>query len=512
MEQTKIYPENKELCLTPESKIEEWAKIIHETVKSGNIVKLYADIESTGFDYSNRGRGKYDPVVDKKMLLKDSATFNIPIETLEKEALELEGKIDRMIEFAFVACYETPNKEVYLLKDSKGEPIYFHEMINPNAENNIPESKRIKKMPLVPYEIHKTSFDFLEGKEEHPFLKVKLPHAAPSTKTFFEKLMVFLDDYENDELFDNIYMFFHNGDGFDVPFIDAELNRVYDGEITLRDIVQVYDTLDIAKSIIPSPIQKYISHCQSEPFYGGDLKIKEDSASYILPTSKSLDNIVRFAKFLIKFDPQKPFDLQERWQKNYYERFKEFSLKENLVWPGLEEYETNPSRVIDISNGLPSQKSNNIQDLKESYKKYTKAVADFNKLLSDMESKGDILRNFYNIKETIEENDYLKEALYRLNNTNRDAHGARVDSQLFMDAFIVIEGAFYPYPKLDLNNKNNLDDVPLKLPEEAFEIIKKKSEPSPLGVEHTVSTIKKMEQKYSNDKKLKNINNKLKLN
>lgn len=511
MEKTKIYEENKELCLTPENKIKEWAKIIHEKAKAGFVVKLYADIESTGFDYSNRGRGKYDPNVDKKLLTKDAASFNIPLNDLELEAKNLEGKVDRMIEFAFVACYETPNKEVYLLEDKEGNPIYFHEMINPNKENVLSEEKTIKKMPLVPYEIHKTSFDFLEGKEEHPFLKIKLPHSAPSTKVFFENLMTFLNDYEEDYIFDNIYMFFHNGDGFDVPFIDAELARIYDGEIMLRDLVQVYDTLDIAKSIIPSPIQKFISHCQVEPFYGGNQNIKNDSTTYILPTSKSLDNIVRFAKYLIDFDPKKPFILQEKWQKNYYEKFKKLSMDLNVEWNGIKDFESNPSRKIDLISGLSALKINNkdLDSLVDSYKKFNKAVIDFNKLVLDMESKGDILRNFYNLKETIAENKYLQDALKRLNSLNRDSHGARIDSQLFMDAFIVIEGAFYPYPKLDLTNINKLDNIEQKLPQEALEIIKKKSEPSPLGVEHTISIIKKMEEKYSNEKKK---NNKLKLN
>lgn len=511
-EETKVYQENEVLCLTPENKIEEWANIIYETAKSGNVVKLYADIESTGFDYGNRGRGKYDPLVDKKMLTKDAASFNIPLEKLEDEAISLEGKVDRMIEFAFVACYETPNKEVYLLKDSEGEPIYFHEMINPNLDNKLPMEKRVTKMPMVPYEIHKTSFDFLEGKEEHPFLKVKLPHSAPSTKVFFENLMKFLDEYEEDEIFDNIYMFFHNGDGFDVPFIDAELNRIYEGNITLRDMVQVYDTLEIAKTIIPTPIQKFISHCQAEPFYGGDPKAKEDTANYIMPTSKSLDNIVRFAKYLINFDPKKPFELQEKWQKNYYKKFNDLAESLGISWENLEEFKNNPSVDIDLSVGIPTLKivSKEMNALKDGYKKFRKSLTDFNNLLTELDKKPEILRNFYNLRDTIENNNFIKEALYRLNNTSRDAHGARVDSQLFMDAFIVIEGAFYPYPKLDLKNKNDLDDVPLVLPKEALELMKKKSQPSPVDSVHTVATIKKMEEKYSPDKDKKQ--NRLKIN
>jgi len=106
---TKVYSENKDLCLTPENKLKKWADLVYELAKDGNKVKLYADIESTGFSFGNKGRPQYDPESDQKMLFKDVETSGATIYQLENEAKELSGKIDRMIEFAFVVCYTNKN-------------------------------------------------------------------------------------------------------------------------------------------------------------------------------------------------------------------------------------------------------------------------------------------------------------------------------------------------------------------------------------------------------------------
>src|ERR1044071_6959078 len=152
--QTRVFFDNKLLNFTPEKKLEEWKNIILEKVNEGCIVKLYADTETTGFEHSNRGRPVYDPVVDKKGITRSSIEFGVPEHLLEKEAKEDKGKIDRMIEIAFVACYTNKNGESFPLIDKEGNQIYFHEMIDPYKESDIEESKRFKKMPLIPYEVH----------------------------------------------------------------------------------------------------------------------------------------------------------------------------------------------------------------------------------------------------------------------------------------------------------------------------------------------------------------------
>ena len=84
----------------------------------------------------------------------------------------------------------------------------------------------------------------------------------------------------------------------------------------LRDYVQTYDTLKIAKAMIPSDVQKFIASCQYNKNFGGDEAIKLIESEAILPTSKTLDNVRRLASFLVKFDPMKPKKIYEKSQLN----------------------------------------------------------------------------------------------------------------------------------------------------------------------------------------------------
>lgn len=507
---TKVYEENKRFAFTPENKIEEWKQLVYKKAKEGNIIKMYADTESTGFYWGNKGRPAYDPQTDRKILSKDSMVHNIPLHELEKEAKDLEGKIDRLIEFAFVVCYTNKNGETFLLKDSDGNDVYFHEMIHPNKDNLVPDNKKITKMPLVPYSIHKTSFDFLDGKEEHPFLQVMLNKPAISTEGFFEEFIQWFRDYEDDEIFDNIYMFFHNGDDFDIPFIDAELSRVTDGFLTLRDLVQTYDTLKIVKNIVPSDVQKFIAKCQNDEFFGGDSKIKDIKEENIQPTQKNLDNVVRLAKFLINFDPKKPEELHASWQSNYAKKIK-IKLDEmgEKYWENLEDYLNKPDINIDFSTGpkvnAAIKKDENLKKLIEGYKKFRKSRNEYEKILNAMNKHEKVVKNLFNLKETIKENSYLKEALERLNNIDRSAHGARVDSQLFMDALIVIEGAFYPSPKISLTPDRKVSEIKeVKISEDLLSFDKKKLEPSSTNEDYLIKTTKKIIERDNKSSELKN--------
>lgn len=162
------------------------------------------------------------------------------------------------------------------------------------------------------------------------FLRHNSPTSSSIYRNFFLELISWFKGYENDEIFDNIYMFFHNGDGFDVPFIDAELSRTTDGEVTLRDLVQTYDTLKIVKNILPSDVQKFIAKCQSDEFYGGDPSVKDNKEVNIQPTQKNLDNVVRIAKFLMDFDPEKPAKLHQKWQNSYAKKMKSITEEKIL--------------------------------------------------------------------------------------------------------------------------------------------------------------------------------------
>ncbi len=571
----KQFPDNKVFCLTPEHKIDKWIKIIQQKALDGYKVKLYSDIESTGFAYWNRGRAMYDEIMDKKMMEKDSIKFGLGIETLtnpnfpiklthplcnkayfdlkepssfslfvfgekafkeagydyqeyknkiedesiemsfyddtllmldkdlkkdlmiaarsgikgigtkafrelRKEAIGLANKVDRMIEYAFVTCYENQDGEVFLLKDDDGDLIYFHEFCNPMDEK-IKEEQVVDKMPLIPYLIHKSSFEFLRGEEEHPFLNITLDKPAPNAGEIFRVLLSLFDydgtEKEKETLSDNIKMFFHNGNGFDVPFLDEEMNRFYEDK-KMRDLLQVYDTLDIVKEFLPSDAQKFIAACQHNKNFGGNESLKNDEEYGILPTSKSLDNVKRLATYLIHFDPNKPRRIYEKAQLKFFDMFKNYFEGENIDWKKFEnmvEYSSTKNPDLNLTKGFkkPKKTEKDYLVLMDRYSKYQEGRKEYVKLLNNLKKHEKLYKNIDNIKENIENNEFLKEALYRLNNVDRSAHGARVDSQLFMDAFIVMENAFYLKPKMS-SKKRSIEIESLVIPEDMKKLLDEK--------------------------------------
>lgn len=572
-----IFSENKEFCLTPENKIDKWIQIIHKKALDGYKVKLYSDIESTGFAFWNRGRAKYDEVIDKPSLEKDSLKWFIEITTLidenfildlthplistsnfnikepskfacmlfsepvltnsyqnnweevkEKlldksidlhyyeqlfeaypkdiqkelilnaqklikrsqtkalkaltdEAKKLETKVDRMIEFAFVTCYENKDGEVFLLKDDEGDLIYLHEFILPH-DGKVKDTQVIDEMPIIPYLIHKTSFDFLKGEEQHPFLNIKLNKKAPNAGELFKVLLRAFnyDDKTKEEkqiLSDNIMFFYHNGNGFDVPFIDEELNRYHEDQ-KLRDLAQVYDTLKIAKAMIPSDAQKFIAACQHNKNFGGKESLKNDPERGIQPTSKSLDNIKRLATYLIDFDPEKPKRIYEKAQEIFFNEFKNYFENEKIDWQKFEnmlEYSNNKNPDLNLTKGFkkPTKREVEYATLMERYSKYLEGRKDYVQALNKLKKHELIYKNIHNIKDNIKNNNFLQEALYRLNNVDRSAHGARVDSQLFMDAFIVLENAFYLKPKM-ANETRSIKVDDLSIPDDIQKLLEEK--------------------------------------
>lgn len=560
-----LFPENKVFCLTPEAKIDNWIQIIKKKALEGNQVKLYSDIESTGFAYWNKGRQKYDEVMDKRDVERDAERFCAEIESvhnsdflpmthpmaksiyfeerapspfallyfgeaiikkygldweyfnnellnientpsffekiysdlsgqvkkelffaakkeiaemkrktfnrLKKEAIALAEKVDRMTEYAFVACYENKDGESFLLKDEEGELIYFHEFVYP-MDGKIKEEQTIKEMTEIPYVVHKTTYGFLRGEEEHPFLNIKLDKEAPNAGEIFRVLIQLFkcdDPKEKEILADNIKMFFHNGDGFDTPFLDEEMNRYYE-DVKMRDLTQVYDTLKIAKSMVPSDAQKFIAACQHNKNFGGKEELKNDPDLGIKPTSKNLDNLKRLAAYLIDFDPNKPKRIYEKAQNNFFESFKNYFENENIDWKKFEnmlEYSNSKNGALNLTKGFKKPKKSEVEyvSLMDRYSKYQDGRKDYMKLYNNLKKHELIFNNINNIKTNIENNDFLKEALYRLNNIDRSAHGARVDSQLFMDAFIVLENAFYLKPKM-AKKKRGIKIESLEIPED----------------------------------------------
>lgn len=501
----KVYPENKTLCLTPESKLKEWADLIHKMASEGNVIKLYADTETTGFDHNNRGRATYDPVLEKKTLMRDSMAFGLDIKDLEKEARDLSGKVDRMIEFAFVACYTNRNGETYPLLDKDGNQVYFHEMIHPNTDKLLPDNKTITSMPLVPHHIHQTSFGFLEGNESHPFLKIKLPRRAPSTTEVFTHLRDFFE-YDDDKIYDNIIMLLHNGNEFDVPFLNSEMNRIPEmSGLSIRDMVQTYDTIPLIKELMPNPVQKLITFAQTEEIYGGDPEIKKDADIAIKGTSKSLDNLIKVARFMPSFDLPKILDSHAKKQDDFAKSFRQASLSSNIkIWPSLLAYMEKPSVSIDLLEDMDKDFVKNNKGLVDDYKKFKSALTAFDKHLDEVKSYGQIYHNLMNLQKNIQENEDLKFNIQCIQNMGRDAHGAMVDSLLFMYAFTIIENSLYKNQKV-VNNYTFHNEI--KLDESVIEKAKKKSVNNP---DATKEAVNKFVEKYDTAAPTDKKDNKLK--
>lgn len=453
----KIYSQNKELCLTPEDKLKKWAKIIQDKALSGETVLLYADTETTGFEYGNRGRGIYDPLMDRKKLQADSFNFGIPLKDLEDEAKSLSGKVDRMIEISFVACYKNKSGEIRPLKDDDGDLIFFHEMISPYRDMEIGPKGVMDKMPIIPHIIHRTSFDFLQGKEMHPFLNIQLPYEAPSTRKTMETFFDFFD-YEDDRIFDNIVMLFHNANEFDVPFIDSEISKMGDdyANKTIRDYVKVYDTLAIIKTLLPNPVQKLVSFNQVDPIYGGDPLIKEVKNEYITGHHKNLDNLIRFARYVPNFDLGKAVKYQSETNQEHLVKIKNAMIKSH-VKPTNELMEAMGRNIIsnDFIDSLPVEFTSSNKSLIEDYKKFVSAVDGYKKNIDEVnESYPDIMKNLNGIKTKIDKSPDFKENIDMINSIGRDSHGAKVDSMLFMYAMTIIENSMYVSNKITYTIEN----------------------------------------------------------
>ena len=459
-----------------ENKGYKWDEILEEIKNYDNDETFYSNLLQTEFNYLIKDLTK----TARENLIKlnqDAYTF------LKEEAIEISEKVDRMIEYAFVTCYENKDGEVFLLKDDEGELIYFHEFIYPNEDKTLDEAKVIEKMPLIPYIIHKTDFEFLKGEANHPFLNIKLPRPAPTSEPVL-KLLIDLFDYKGDAkekeiISENIMMFFHNGNGFDVPFIDAEMNKFFEGK-KLRDYVQTYDTLKIAKAMIPSDVQKFIASCQSNKNFGGDEKIKSIISDAIMPTSKSLDNVKRLASFLINFDPMKPKEIYKKAQAHFFKAFKDFFDGEEKDWKKYEnmlEYSNNENPDISLIKGFPKPKKTEpiYTNLMGRYEKYLEGRKEYVQALNKVKNFEEIYKNIENIKSNIENNEFLKDSLHRLNNIDRSVHGARVDSQLFMETFIVLENAFYIKPKMSDNKRSGNTDL-VEISDEIINKMKKLKE------------------------------------
>lgn len=487
--QTKIFLENRVLNFTPEAKLEEWKKLIQEKIEEGCLVKLYADTETTGFEHSNKGRPAYDAILDEKDLARTSGNFNLNLGELIREAKEAKGRIDRMIEIAFVACYTNKNGESFPLTDKDGEQVFFHEMIDPYKDSLIEDAKRFKdrqgnlKMPIVPYHIHKTSFKFLAGEEEHPYLKLTLPRSAPST---YEVLKVWVSMFKDNkpENYDKLIMIFHNGDEFDMPFINSEFKRAVGEEpieqYTLRDLVQVHDSLKLIKSLMPNPVQKLIAFCQFDEFFGGNPALKDDKEVAIQPTAKNLDNIIRIAKFLPQLDFSNLYTYSTDKQKEFANQLKTALLNDGIPLSDvLMEYYDKPNTDVDLLDGLEKEFVTSHKALVENYKKFKTNYKVFEDTLSAAKEHSDIFNSLSNVKKTISEHNDLKENVYLLKNTPREAHGAMVDSLLFMYAFNIIENSLYRNHKLI--KEYNFDAIPIKLPDSLLKAHEKLKEEKALG-------------------------------
>jgi hypothetical protein len=190
---------------------------------------------------------------------------------------------------------------------------------------------------------------------------------------FFSHFISFFKD-NKPENYDKIVMIFHNADEFDMPFINSELKKTV-GEpslerYALRELVQVQDSLKIVKSVLlPNPVQKLIAFCQYDELFGGEPSLKDVKEVAIQPTGKSLDNIIRIAKFLPSLDLSQIGNYTNDKQKEFANSFKSSLLANDLplTKPLLDYYES-PNTEIDLADELDKTFVTKSKALIENYK------------------------------------------------------------------------------------------------------------------------------------------------
>ena len=276
--------------------------ILSLNLKLGNTIVLASDIESTGLEFGKTGRPSFSRSnpQDYRKLKSNSERFGIAESELESVYNNSVGKIDRMTEFASVFYIRNVDGEVHPAASNESDHISFHRYINPGLSNKVPEKQRID-IDIDDVEAQQVTGhtkSFLEGKETHSTWGNKIDPAI-SLETFvaeFDEAMSFSKTAPS-----SVFSIYHNGDNFDTPFLDEELSREVPGR-KLRDYSVVIDSIPLFRQQVPTPQLKLFSKLQLDVSYGGTPALKENVDVAISPKSRSLDNMIKFAKFITNTD------------------------------------------------------------------------------------------------------------------------------------------------------------------------------------------------------------------
>lgn len=250
--------ENKQFSVMNSSKILENALSILKELKMGNEVYTFFDTETTGTE----------PYGDKNDDMKK----------------------DRLIEFGAVSYVFKEGVLSPLVNDS-GEQVFFHEYINPFAENDnelfIYNSKREMGDS---FKVHGISKKFLEGKDSLAGFTLKQP-AKPFTyiRDYVELYMLtnnalnfiieneFIEDFDYSSLASHNFVA-HNA-AFDKKVMNAEFekdDRFNKKSSYLSDFegnVRVIDSLLLAREVIPKSVivESGVNYKEKDAF-GNDKK------------------------------------------------------------------------------------------------------------------------------------------------------------------------------------------------------------------------------------------------
>ncbi|PSV01148.1 exonuclease domain-containing protein [Photobacterium kishitanii] len=235
------------LNITPANKISEWCEIIHCTLDSGKDVYYIGDIETTG-------------------LRPDGDKNNKDLK-------------DRALEIAFLCYIQNDNGVFEELKDISGNHIFFHEYINPFAEE-LSEKNRYRSIDYIPNEarsVHGISKEFLDGLkgledsngEETNF---KLKQKAPT----FAQIKPILDLYfytSNVSINAGRRIFTaHNGGDFDAKFLSSEWHKAelyHENHLQparFESFVDILDTLSLIKDMYKSSRELSIAYSNNVNF------------------------------------------------------------------------------------------------------------------------------------------------------------------------------------------------------------------------------------------------------
>jgi DNA polymerase III epsilon subunit-like protein len=339
---------------------------------------------------------------------------------------------DRMVEVGIVPFIRNPKTgETYQPKDSKGQELFFHEYINflNESEKQLMRNNSINYVPREIEMITGITQRVLEGKQNLPGLDKTLPKSAPTFQQIFPYLSDFLLLEYATDYYSQMCGVAHNA-SFDYAFFNAEMENI--GHSPLESYIKKIDTVTLAQQCIKSEDyevhnkenEEKINHLKEKIKDGINNnsenalnRLKLDYARLLDTLSKNVESMEMKARGAVKTTGNSKQAVQTNLRNNLW-KIKETVQSDD----SMEFFKANPDKIDDIYHGISIvTKVNN----------YT---------LDD-------LQKYFKIT------------------TEREMHGALLDTQILLDVFSRI---------ISLDSYKNAPNMPPKHTASVTDFIKNK--------------------------------------